>query len=732
MDRYKLFKVRVLLFLLLPYSVLAQFNYNIDQSIPVEVNGKNLLNPWAGGLNAAQVNTMDLNADGKADLIVFDKTVSRISTFLAVDNGYHYAPDYETLFPVEVNTFVVLRDYNCDGKKDLFTFGQIGVLVFQNVTQPGKPLAWKKLAFYNSTTGLKSEVLLTLGFSGKINLLPGSNDLPNFTDMDGDGDLDVLNMRFVSPSTAEYHKNFSMERYGRCDSLDLERQTQNWGGFEECSCGKIAFGKTCIQLGGRAQHTGGKALLTLDLDGDGDKDLLFSEESCPRIYYLENQGNSTVAIMNSVSLFPATNPVGIQVFPAPYLEDVDFDGKTDLIASPNLGARVDLSTNFLESLWFYKNTGSNQLPIFTYLKNNLLQEDMIEVGDFSAPAFTDIDQDGDKDLFIGRYTNTLLSGAISYYENTGTASAPSFNMITNDFLGLSKRSIYNIKPQFIDADKNGGIDLVLTATSTQNGSTNLYYILSSSKNSTALGGQGLQLTNVTIGLNENITMADIDQDGKVDLLIGKSTGSLEYWRNTGTKFLLTNNKFLGLGESVARQNITAVVGDVDHDGRDDIVVGDQQGQLSVFGDFRSNGSNTQPIPVLIYNSLSKSHTARNLGGSLRPVITYLLGIDKPEIIVGNTLGGLYILKSDDGQALSDEPMITLFPNPLRPEQLLSILTDRNARMEIFTVHGQQIGTSLSITGNQVGTYPLQGVAPGIYVARFTYGDKTVGRRFIIL
>ena len=156
MERYKLFKVRVLLFLLFPYSVLAQFTYNIDQSIPVEVNGKILLNPWAGGLNAPQVSTMDLNADGKADLIIFDKTVSRIRTFLAGDNSYHYAPDYESLFPPEINSFVILRDYNCDGKKDLFTFGQIGVLVFQNVTQPGKPLALKKLSFYNSDTGLKS------------------------------------------------------------------------------------------------------------------------------------------------------------------------------------------------------------------------------------------------------------------------------------------------------------------------------------------------------------------------------------------------------------------------------------------------------------------------------------------------------------------------------------------------------------------------------------------------
>src|SRR5436190_7850890 len=137
-----------------------------------------LLNPWAGGLNSPQVNTMDLNADGHNDLVLFDKTASKIITFVSQNNAYKYAPEYEALFP-DVSTFVVLRDYNRDGKKDLFTFGQIGVFVYKNVTQGGQPLTWKKLSFYNSETSLRSEVLLTKGFS-MTNLLPGTSDLPNF------------------------------------------------------------------------------------------------------------------------------------------------------------------------------------------------------------------------------------------------------------------------------------------------------------------------------------------------------------------------------------------------------------------------------------------------------------------------------------------------------------------------------------------------------------------------
>ena len=725
--------MRFLFLLCSPFALLAQFTYSIDQSIPVEVNSQPLLNPWAGGLNAAQVNTLDLNADGQDDLVVFDKTAGKVSTFLAQNNTYRYAPEYEIFFPKEISTFLVLRDYNCDGKKDLFTFGQIGVFIYQNVTQSGKPLSWKKLSFYNSETSLHSEVLLTKGFS-ITNLLPGTNDLPNFIDMDGDGDLDVLNMKFVSPSQAEYHKNFSMELYGTCDSLTLVRQTQQWGNFLECSCGKIAFGnQTCAQIGGRTEHTGGKALLTIDMDNDGDKDLLFSEESCSRIYYLENVGTASVPSMNSLALFPSDHAVGILLYPAPYLEDVDFDGKLDLLSSPNLYARNQLNNNFVESLWFYKNTGTNQLPNFNFVKNNFLQEDMIEVGDDSAPAFTDIDKDGDEDLFIGQYADDNVQSSIAFYQNTGTAKNPSFKLVTKDFVGISFLNLFNIKPQFVDVDGNGGMDLVFTASEPQNGRTSLFYVLSTSSNAPVFGGQDLKPMAVTLSENDNVTMTDINQDGKLDLLIGRSTGSLEYWRNTGSgnTFTLANDKYLGLDDSPLRQNLNAVVGDIDADGHDDLVVGDQAGTLSIYGDFRSAGANPQPVTGVIYDSFSKSYTAKNLGGRLRPVIINLFGSDKPEIVTGNTMGGLYVLKNDTGFSLADAPVITLFPNPLPSGQLLSIKADRNSRMDIFTVLGQQIGTSFFVPANQIVTYPIQGVAPGIYIARFTAGAKTSAVRFIV-
>ena len=86
-----------------PLVTRAQFTYSLDTSIPVQdSDGRALPMPWAGGLNAANVNTMDLNGDGKDDLVLFDRMAGKIITFLRADDRYIAAPEYEALFPPEI------------------------------------------------------------------------------------------------------------------------------------------------------------------------------------------------------------------------------------------------------------------------------------------------------------------------------------------------------------------------------------------------------------------------------------------------------------------------------------------------------------------------------------------------------------------------------------------------------------------------------------------------------
>jgi len=651
----------IILFLALPLYTRAQFTYKLDQSIGVEADGKTLSLPWAGGLNSVQVNTMDLNGDNNPDLVLFDRTADKILTFLNESNKYVYAHEYEELFPSEVTQWLLLRDFNCDGKKDIFTSDPFGIRVIVNTTLPGQKLTWRP---YNP-----GFPLLTKGFTGNVNLKINDSDIPAIDDIDGDGDLDILNVRFVGIGTVEWHKNSSVERTGLCDSMQLERVTQNFGNFEECECGKFAFGQTCASLpGGRTKHAGGKALLTFDMDNDGDRDLLFSEESCSRVYLLENKGDAQNALMTSAVSFPAEDPINFLIFPAPFIEDLDFDGIADLIASPNLYSRIFFSTDFKQSMWFYKNTGTNLLPDFTFQKTDFLQEDMIDVGDFAVPALFDYDGDGDQDLFISNYVGLNFASSVYQYENIGTTENAKFKLLTTDFINLSFADYYNVKIQFADINNDGTLDFAFTGSNQQNGVTTLLYIPNRSTNGLDFSGQSLETTGFQIGQTENVLVVDVNLDGLNDILLGKSTGAVQYWRNLGPadqfNFTLETGSFLGLGTSTDRQSPSLAVGDLDADGRGDLILGNQRGKLVIYGDFRAQDTNIEGVENIIYNSLTEEYYSKNLGGRGWPTVANLFNSDRPAIVFGNALGGVQILRNEESKALAEDPVVDIFPNPL--------------------------------------------------------------------
>ena len=738
LEIFLMINVLRLLFLIFPLALQAQFTYVTDQSIPVrDGDGNALLMPWAGGLNAAHYNTMDLNEDGKDDLVLFDRTADKVVTFLNQNNQYVYAPEYETLFPADITNWLLLRDANCDGKKDIFTGDILGIKVYTNVTEPGENLAWERFLFYSGFEGPKSQVLLTKGFSGKINLQLQFDDLPSIVDADGDGDLDIFNVRFVGVGTVEYHQNFSMERYGTCDSLDFERITQKWGNFTECNCGTFAFnGADCPPgVGGRTQHAGGKSLLAIDADGDTRLDLLFSEASCTNLFLLKNTGTLASPIINTSSNFPSGTPVNFSVFPAAFYEDLDFDGKKDLVSIPNIFSKTFLNGDLSHSNWFYKNTGSSTVPTFTFSKNNFLQEHMIDVGDNAVPAFLDYDSDGDYDLFVSQNTSENFAATITLFKNTGTADVPEFTLEDSDIWGFSQFFFYNLKIQFTDINRDTKIDLVFTATSFQSGLTKLYYILNDGNTSTDFSNQPVQSTEFSISASENILVTDVNKDGFVDLLVGKSNGSLQFWKNNGLtsqlSFSLEDDSYLELGSTVLRQNIACAVSDLDGNGKSDLVMGDQSGQLKIISDFREATNTSSAVTAITFNPILSSYESRNLGGRIWPTTINLFSTTKPAIIVGNVLGGITILRHDEGESLPSTPVIEIYPNPVSKNEFVTIKIDRPASLQIFSTMGQLLTEPVYLPANEEYTTTSPYLAAGVYILRFTVNNKSFAKRIVI-
>jgi hypothetical protein len=728
-----LMRILFILFLMLPLLAKAQFTYSIDQSVPVEkIDGTAVNLPWAGGLNAVQTNTLDLNHDGKDDLVLFDRMGNKVLTYLRTETSFSYNPEYEEFFPEDVLNWVLLRDFNCDGKKDLFTGDNLGIKVYINTTTSEGNPTWQRFYFSTGFPGSKSGVLLSKGFTSKVNVQIQFDDLPSISDVDGDGDLDLFVMRYVANGQIEFHKNFSKERYNTCDSLDFERITQSWGNVRECTCGTFAFnGDDCSASGGRSKHAGGKSLLALDLNGNQSPEMLISEAECSQLFALNNQGTLLAPVVNNSSGFPTTTPAFIITYPAAYFEDIDADGKNDLMVSSNLFIREFLNSDFASSNWYYRNTGTNSNPNFSLVQRNFLQSEMIDMGDNSVPALFDFDGDEDLDLFISSHSKGFRS-PISLYENTGNATAPSFQLLTEDYLGFSFLNDFNRKIQFADIDNDNTSDLVFTSTDANNGVTFLNFVSNRSTSGADFGNQSVTQIAFQLNRNENVFVFDVSGDGKNDLLVGRSDGSVELWNQTGPlTFTLAESDYLGLSASVLRQNISIAIADLDADGTLDFIYGDHNGLINIVPDFKNVvNAETSAISSIVFNPLLENYVDQKLGGRIWPTAANLFGSTRPSLVVGNALGGLHILNSQ-GPELPSSPVIDVYPNPLTESQTLSVRIDRPAVLEIYSLLGQRISDPVRMQPFTILQTSLPSLASGIYVLKFSVGKKSYSKKLII-
>lgn len=716
--------IRLLLFFtLLPCSAFSQFAYEASNTIPVGNTSSILRQAWAGGFNAVQVNKMDLNNDAVDDLVLFERTANKVLTYLSSANNFSYAPEYEHLFPADLNNFLLLRDYDGDGRQDIFTGHPFGIKVYRNTTAAQELLTWEHYRF-TTPGGGASDVIITTGFFGKINIKLQADDLPSIVDMDGDGDLDILCMDFSGSGQVEYHKNTSTNN----SAPEYVRITEEWGGMRECGCGEFSFSNASCSPSGRVQHAGGKFLLALDVDTNGAVDLLFSESGCDSLYLLTNEGTTENAVFTTATVFPSKG-ASKGSYPTAFYEDVDFDNGKDLLLSYGVFERTDEVTNFSNSMQYFKNIGSTTNPQFSSISTPLLQSNMIDVGENAIPAFFDYDNDGDDDLFIGSFGKLRASGdfagSLFLYENKGTQLEPTFELATEDYGNLSALNLYNIKLQFSDVFSDGHPDLVFTATN-QSGSTALYYIINTTDRGLRLD-LTLNPTNISILFHENIHVSEINNDGLLDLLIGRADGAVEFWKNTGTAnaptWALEEDAYLGLSASTLRQNPSLLTALLNRNQEPDLLLMDQNGHLKILADFKTQTDFSGAVENLVYNPLTEQFENRNLGGRSWPTV-YTYSATNTSLFIGNMMGGVQILAP-----LQEKTFFEVYPNPLNTTQSLTIETASEGGLQLYSSTGQALQHYALTRGINKLSLPM--LQAGVYLLRFSGNGATMAKRLVI-
>ncbi|MFL7905341.1 SwmB domain-containing protein, partial [Azospirillum argentinense] len=207
----------------------------------------------------------------------------------------------------------------------------------------------------------------------------------------------------------------------------------------------------------------------------------------------------------------------------------------------------------------------------------------------AKPVFVDIDGDGDLDALVGN-----IGTNFQFYRNVGSATAPSFTLdAATDPFGLS--GVTMATPAFADLDGDGDLDVLV-------GSNSGSLLFLRNVGTATAPSFTLEATN-PFGLGNFIplaspSIADLDGDGDLDILVGSQGGDTLFYRNVGTatapSFTLVGTNPFGLGNAGGQASPTMV--DIDGDGDLDILIGNITGDTVVY---RNVGTATAPSFTLV-------------------------------------------------------------------------------------------------------------------------------------
>jgi hypothetical protein len=727
------------------------------EELSVESETKQVLRfPWAGGMNSCQFGEIDMNLDGINDLFVFDRHGDRIMTF--INNGapgtvdYDYAPDYIGKFP-ELNDWAILADYNMDGKPDIFTLahGLPGIIVYRNTSDSELEFT---LEVYPYLTSFQGE--------GYVNILVTDVDYPAISDIDNDGDLDILTFWGLG-SFVEMHKNLSIETYGIPDSLDYIKTTNCWGYFAENDEGNDIYLDTCV--GGdfhgisKTRHTGSTFLL-IDLDNDSDKDLVLGDVDYPNLIQLINGGTPDSAYMVSIdTLFPSYNkPVNLFSMPSASYIDVDNDEIKDLILSP-FDPGLTTSQN-QRSVWLYLNQGTNNEPDFDFEINNFLQNDMIDVGSGAYPVLADYDGDGLDDLLIsnfgdyiysfygaGNFLHSVYWSNISLFRNTGTVIQPKFNKITHDFFNLESYQLTGIFLTFGDLDGDLDLDMMIGH---KEGDLWFFENMSGLGQPMNFNSPVPSYQNIDVGSFSTPQLYDLNNDGLPDLIIGEENGNLNYYENTGS---ISNPVFSFVTDSLGKVNVTNY--QLSYTGfstpcffrnqqnETNLLVGSEQGKIYYYknidgnleGEFEENDSlylimNNQSFEIL--NGIRTAASIHDINSD-----GYF------DLFTGNYSGGLNFYSGTESPpviSIHEQKVRSMdfvfFPNPARDKVSVRMNGSDYAGYVFLSIYNML--SDIVYTGtfkiNEQISFSIQSIPAGVYLCKIVLpkpGQSTIYKKLII-
>ena len=504
------------------------------------------------GVVRGDVAFTDIDNDGDKDLIITGQIELFVgSAGLYTNDGTGVFSEVEnTPFDSVYNSALAFSDIDNDGDEDLLITGRNNAderiaKLYSNDGLGGfsevigtqfDPVEFGAVAFSDVDNDGDNDVLITGRTnperSAKFYANDGAGNFPvvmpppfeqmvggalAFSDIDGDGDEDVLLTGFNGPGfrIAKLYTNDGQGTFSEVPGTPFERVAA------------------------------GSAIAFSDVDGDGDEDVLITglsdEDRIAKLYLNDGVGTFTEA--------PGTPFEGVSLSAIGF-SDVDGDGDQDVLITGQSDSGPRIAK-------LYTNDGQGS---FTEVLNTPF--DGVTSG---SVAFADVDGDGDSDLLITGLTGVGPTSAYlaNLYLNDGIGSFT--EVMDTPFTGVLSSSI-----AFSDIDGDGDQDLLITGSTGQGqGNTKLY----------ANDGTGsfseVMDTPFTGVWNSALAFSDVDNDGDEDVLITGAITNDEFISK-----LYTNNGAGSFSEVMDTPFDGVATGavafsDVDGDGDQDVLLAGQ-------------------------------------------------------------------------------------------------------------------------------------------------------------